>query len=71
MAKAFQPMKKSVLRGTVFFILVLCVILSAVQYKSSKAMLYSQYESSIRSVLNYVAEEIDVDDLAKCIQTGL
>lgn len=71
MAKALKPMKKSILRGTIFFILVLCVVLSAVQYKSSKTMLYDQYASSIGSVLNYVAEEIDVDDLAQCIRTGL
>ncbi len=70
MARALKPMKKTILRGTVFFFLVLCVVLSAVQYKSSKTMLYDQYASSIGSILNYVAEEIDADDLARCMQTG-
>ena len=71
MAKNIKPMKKSILRGTTIFILLLCGILSAVQYKSNKAMLYSQYESSIGSILRYTATEIDADDLAECIRTGV
>ncbi len=70
MAGNIKPMKKSILRGTIFFILLLCVILSAVQYTNNKAMLYFQYESSISGILRYAAAEIDVDDLAECIRTG-
>lgn len=70
MAGNIKPMKKSILRGTIFFILLLCIILSAVQYKSNKAMLYSQYESSIGGILRYAAAEIDADDLAECMRTG-
>lgn len=71
MAGNIKPMKKSILRGTTFFILLLCVILSAVQYKSNQAMLYSQYESSIGGILRYAAAEIDADDLAECMRTGV
>ena len=56
---------------TVIFILLLCVVLSAVERKGSQTMLYSQYESSIKGILQFVAAEIDVDDLAKCIDTGV
>ncbi len=63
-------MKKSILTRTVLFILLLCVFLSVLQYKSNQSMLYSQYESSIGGILRYAAEEIDEDDLAECIRTG-
>lgn len=71
MSKNIKPMKKSILRGTVFFILLLCVVLSVVQYKSNKAMLYSQYESYISGILRYAEASIDADDLKRCIDTGV
>ena len=71
MAKNIKPMKKSILRGTIFFIVLLCVVLSIVQYKSNKAMLYSQYESYIGGILRYAAADIDTDDLKTCIVTGM
>lgn len=70
MARNMKPMKKTILRGTILFILLLCAVLSGVQYESNKAMLYSQYEASIGGILQYAAAEIDVDDLAQCIRTG-
>ena len=71
MARNVKPMKKSILRGTVIFIVVLCAVLGAVQYKNNQAMLYSQYESSIGGILRYAAADIDTDDLAECIRTGV
>ena len=34
-------------------------------------MIYNQYETYMGSILNYVAEDIDVDDLEECINTGV
>ncbi len=71
MEKAMKPMKKTILRGTVCFILLLCVILSVAQYAGNKAALYAQYEQYLGGVLRYAAADIDADDLAECIRTGV
>ncbi len=69
--RIMRPLKKTILTGTILFILVLCIVLSSVQYNSSKAMLYDQYQSYMSGILHFVAKDIDVDDLEKCISTGV
>ena len=49
---------------------LLCAVLGIVEYNGSKSMLYFQYESNMSRILNFVAAEIDVDDLATCIRSG-
>ena len=71
MAKRKRPLKKSILTGAVIFILILCVVLSVVQYNSFKTMLYSHYRSHIEGILHFAASDIDVDDLEQCIATGV
>lgn len=66
-----NSLKRSILAGTVTFILLLCLVLSVVQFCTYKKMLYSRYEMYIEGVLRYVEQEIDVDDLAECIETGV
>ena len=71
MAKHKRPLKKSILTGVIIFILLLCVVLSVVQYNSYKTMLYSHYKSQITGILRFAELEIDVNDLARCIETGV
>ncbi len=68
---AKKPIKKTLLQGTVFFILLMCAIPSAVQYGINKAALYAQHEKYLGGILRYAAADIDADDLAECIRTGV
>ena len=70
MARHKKPLKKSILTGAVIFILILCVVLSVVQYNSYKTMLYSHYRSHIEGILRFAEAEIDADDMARCISSG-
>lgn len=51
--------------------MLLCAVLSAVQFQSDKRMLYSQYEYYIEEILRYIEADIDADDLAECMRTGV
>ena len=57
--------------GTVLFILLLCAVLSAAHYQGYRRMMYSQYEARIADILRYIEADIDADDLAECIRTGV
>lgn len=71
MTKKRIPLKRSILAGTVLFIVLICAILNLVHLGSHRQMLYSQYEMRIEDILRYVEADIDVDDLAECIRTGV
>ena len=71
MVKKKKTLKKSILSCTIPFMLLMCVILSAVQIISTRNILYTRYESYIRNILSYVQGEIDVDDLAECMKSGV
>jgi len=64
------PLKRSVLIGTVSFILILCVVLSVAQYGRYSRVFYKSYENYIENILRFVAGSIDTDDLAECIRSG-
>ena len=70
MIKSKKPLKRSILIGILIFVLLLCAVLSAVQYCNYRTVLYSRYEVYIENLLRYVEGEIDADDLAECIRTG-
>ncbi len=70
MSQCKKSLKRSILVGTIGFILLLGFVLSIAQFSSSRKMLYSQYEMYIENILNYVSAEIDVDDMKQCIETG-
>ncbi len=65
-----KPLKRSVLIGTISFVILLCILLSTVQYIRYRAILYDRYEVYIENILNYAAGGIDTDDLAACIRSG-
>ena len=65
-----KPLKKSIIYGCVLFILVLCMVLSVVNYLSYRHMLYERYEHYLENILYYAASGIDVDDLKQCMETG-
>jgi hypothetical protein len=65
-----KPLKKGIIYGCVLFIMVLCMVLSVVNYLSYREMLYERYEHYLKNVLHYAASGIDVDDLKQCMETG-
>ncbi len=71
MSRKRKTLKRSILMGTVLFILVLCTIMSVTQFRQYRRALYSKYESRIEDILRFVAGGIDVDDLAECMRTGV
>lgn len=71
MDESRSPLKRSIFSGTVLFIVLLCVVLSFVEYNSSMRMVYDQYEAFVGTILDFVAADIDVDDLGECIRTGV
>ena len=71
MSRRKKTLKRSILMGTVLFILVLCTILSVTQFQQYRRVLYSKYESRIEDILRFVAGDVDADDLAECMRTGV
>ena len=70
MGKIRKPLSRSILLGTALFVAVMCAVMSVMQYSANKRMLFGRYEEFIKGVLNYIAADIDEDDLAQCIKTG-
>ena len=65
-----KPLKRSVLIGTLTFIILLCLVLSVVQFFRYRSLLFEHYESYIENILSFVSGSIDTDDLAACIRSG-
>ncbi|MBO4383953.1 MAG: diguanylate cyclase [Clostridia bacterium] len=66
-----KPLNKSILLGSVIFIIVLCIVLSLVVSFTFGKMRHKHYERFIKNVLEYAAAGIDADDLEECIRTGV
>lgn len=66
-----KTLRRSILIGTVLFILLLCAVLSVAHYQGYRRTLYSLYEARIADILRYIEADIDTDDLAECIRTGV
>jgi len=65
------PLKRYILVVTIIFALVMCLLISTVNYFTARRARYQSFEFYIRDVLNYTASAIDTDDLAECIRTGV
>ncbi len=61
---------QSLIAGSVLFILAFCILLSVINYREHKEALYGRYDAYITDILTYASSEIDVDDLAECLETG-
>ena len=53
------------------FFVVMGVILGAIGFVAHRSAVFDQYDSYLHDVLMLVAEEVDVDDLAQCIEQGV
>ncbi len=68
--KCRKPLNRSILIGCVTFAVLLCAVLSIVNYINYRSLLYTHVEEHIKATLMYAVDNIDTDDLAECIRTG-
>ena len=66
-----KPLGRSILFVCLAFVALLCMILSVVNYATYKRGLKNRYEAHIRDILYFTRSQIDTDDLAECIRTGV
>ena len=66
-----KPLGRSILLVCLAFVVLLCLILSVVNYATYKRGLKNRYEAHIRDILYFTHSQIDTDDLAECIRTGV
>ncbi len=64
-----KPLRRSIFIGSTVFILLLCILLNILTYRSFRKSLYNSYEERITDILVYVHSHIDLDDLSRCVDT--
>ena len=65
-----RPLKYSIMPGCLPFILSLCLALNISVYMNYRNSLYDRHQAYIRDLLHFIASNMDVDDLKKCVETG-
>ena len=65
-----RPLKYSIMPGCLLFILSLCLVLNISVYMNYRNSLYDRHQAYIRDLLHFIASNMDVDDLKKCVETG-
>lgn len=69
MAAYKKPIQKSLSIGYIIFILLLSFVLTLASYLTYSTALYKKYDEKLKNITNYVAQQIDTEDLKKCIAT--
>lgn len=70
MKKRKKPIHKSLIVGSAVFVAFLCLILSIQSYLTYSKSLYKRYDDKLDNILNYITNQIDMDDLYQCTLTG-
>ncbi len=70
MSEFKRPLKRSMFIGCSVFIVLLCLILSILTYRTYTQSLYNSYNERMTDIINYVYAHIDVEDLSECVKTG-
>ena len=65
-----KPIHKSLIVGSAVFVAFLCLILSVQAYLTYSRSLYKRYDDKLDNILNYITNQIDMDDLYECTLTG-
>ena len=55
---------------SILSLFLLCALLWGLSYQIFASTLYSSYKNRLRSVITYVENNADADDLARCLRTG-
>ncbi len=66
-----RPLKKSIFISSAIFFTFLSLILSILTYTSYTRSLYRAYELRMTDIIEYVENNIDIEDLSNCVDTGV
>ena len=66
-----KSIQRSMIVGSVAFLLILCVLLSAMAYFLISSALYTRYRERLTDVITYVERNADAEDLLRCVETGV
>ncbi|MBQ4378390.1 MAG: GGDEF domain-containing protein [Treponema sp.] len=64
-----KPLGRSISIGCIAFIALLCLVLSYANQAIYKVGLHRRYEAHIKDIITFTKNQIDTDDLARCIDT--
>lgn len=65
-----HPIRRSVMLGCTAFILVLCLLLSALSYLLFSRAMYASFDERLQNAVAHVERQADADDLRACIESG-
>lgn len=65
-----KPINKSLILGSAVFIAFLSFLLSIQAYLTYSKSLYKRYDDKLSNILDYITNQIDVDDLYQCTRSG-
>ena len=65
-----KKIHRSLILGSAAFITFLCFLLSIQAYLTYSKSLYKRYDDKLNNILDYITNQIDMDDLYQCTLTG-
>ena len=65
-----RPIRRDILRASLLFALVLCILLGVLSYFVFSGNHYRQYKQHLSEVITLVEHHIDADDLRDCMERG-
>lgn len=69
MAGRRKPINRTLIKGSILFVVLISLITVIQSYLLFKDALYSEYENNVKHVINYTEHVTDEDDLLECIKT--
>lgn len=69
MSEKIRPIQRSLIAGCAVFMLLLCLLLTIQSYLQFSVALYKQCQDRLKTVIQYVYEHVDRDDLRNCLNT--
>ena len=65
-----KPIHRSLILGSAVFIAFLSFLLSIQAYITYSSSLYKRYDDKLNNILDYITNQVDMDDLYQCTLTG-
>lgn len=67
--KKFRPISRSIMITLLIYAVLMCAGLSFVTYRIYTKSFYNRYKTQMESILTYVQQYIDDDDMSECART--
>ena len=71
MKSSHHSIRGTIVLGCILFLVILGVLISVASTIQARRTFYRQSDSSLTHILNYVAQNINADDLQECVKTGV